>query len=146
MKRMNVIGGMMIVFTLFFAACDQKSQAKPQDKVKAATSTEYNEQYNFTTKLMDGSEVTLTDYMGKVVIVDLWDTWCPPCRMEIPHFIELYSEYKEAGFVMLGLAFAQEGVPAVAAFMTGDALPVVPNLHVACVDLGLNFQACPYRG
>lgn len=117
MNRNRLVGGIAIVAALLFWACDSNSKDQPQDAVKSATSSEYNEKYNFTTKLMDGTEIKLSDYSGKVVIVDLWDTWCPPCRMEIPHFIELYSQYKDAGFVMLGLAFGQEGIPAVAAFI-----------------------------
>ncbi len=57
----------------------------------------------------EGKSITLADYRGKVVIVDFWDTWCPPCRMEIPHFIELYSQYRSRGFEMLGVVLGREG-------------------------------------
>ena len=46
----------------------------------------------------------LSDFQGKVVILDFWATWCKPCRMEIPGFIELYKAYKDSGFVMVGVA------------------------------------------
>ena len=62
----------------------------------------------FTYEDTDGTEHTLADYKGKVVIVDFWGTWCPPCRAEIPHFIELQDEFGPKGFQMLGLNYGDE--------------------------------------
>ncbi|HEY6187238.1 MAG TPA: TlpA disulfide reductase family protein [Pyrinomonadaceae bacterium] len=45
-------------------------------------------------KTIDGKAIKLSDYAGKVVIVNLWATWCGPCRIEIPHLIEIANEYK----------------------------------------------------
>lgn len=52
---------------------------------------------------LDGKQVRLSDYAGKVVILDLWATWCPPCRKEIPHLIELGNQYKERGVEVIGV-------------------------------------------
>jgi thiol-disulfide isomerase/thioredoxin len=52
-----------------------------------------------------GNLVRLSDYQGKVVILDLWGTWCPPCRQEVPHFIELYRKYHDKGLEILGVNF-----------------------------------------
>lgn len=54
-------------------------------------------------KTVDGSTLRLGDYAGKVVIVDVWATWCPPCRQEIPHLVALGNEYKDRGVEVVGL-------------------------------------------
>ena len=58
----------------------------------------------FTLKDIQGRPVALSDYRGKVVLLDFWATWCPPCRKEIPGFIELYDRYRSRGFVVVGVS------------------------------------------
>ncbi len=59
---------------------------------------------NLTFKDIQGKSVTLSDYKGKVILLDFWATWCPPCRKEIPGFIELYNTYKSRGLVVVGVS------------------------------------------
>jgi len=54
-------------------------------------------------KTIDGGSKKLSDYSGKVLIVDLWATWCGPCRQEIPHLIQMANEYKSKGVEVIGL-------------------------------------------
>jgi cytochrome c biogenesis protein CcmG/thiol:disulfide interchange protein DsbE len=70
----------------------------------------------FTLMDLNGKKVSLSDFKGKVVILDFWATWCPPCVREIPHFIELYKEYKDNGFAMVGISVDQQGINVVKAF------------------------------
>jgi thiol-disulfide isomerase/thioredoxin len=53
--------------------------------------------------LLDGQKTRLANYSGKVLIVNLWATWCGPCRQEIPHLIEIAKEYKGKGVEVIGL-------------------------------------------
>jgi len=60
--------------------------------------------YDFQGTTLDGKKLSLKDLKGKVVIVDYWGTWCPPCRMEIPHFVELAKRY-EKDLVIVGMTW-----------------------------------------
>ncbi|MDL2266091.1 AhpC/TSA family protein [Parabacteroides sp. OttesenSCG-928-G07] len=55
----------------------------------------------------EGKEVKLSDYAGKgkVVLIDFWASWCPPCRRDMPHLVEVYKEYKNKGFEVVGISF-----------------------------------------
>lgn len=59
--------------------------------------------------LLEDGTLALSDLKGKVVIVDIWGTWCPPCRMEVPHFVELQDRYRESGLVIVGINFEKGG-------------------------------------
>jgi len=64
-----------------------------------------NEPFDFNFELEDiaGNKISKASYAGKVMIVDIWGTWCPPCRAEIPHFVELDKNYREKGLQIVGL-------------------------------------------
>jgi peroxiredoxin len=59
---------------------------------------------DFTLTDHNGSPVKLADYKGKVILLNFWGTWCPPCRLEIPGFMELQDAYRDQGFVIIGVA------------------------------------------
>ena len=63
------------------------------------------ESFEFEIETIDGKKLTQDDVMDKVVLIDFWGTWCPPCRRAIPHLLELYEEYKDQGFVIIGLNY-----------------------------------------
>jgi len=63
------------------------------------------QQANFTLRDLDGHPWTLKDLRGKVVVVNFWATWCPPCRKEMPDLQALYEEFKGQGLVILAVSY-----------------------------------------
>jgi peroxiredoxin len=63
---------------------------------------------NFTVKDLNGKQVALSAFKGNVILLDFWATWCPPCKKEIPGFVNLYNTYKSRGFVVLGVSVDDE--------------------------------------
>ena len=66
----------------------------------------------FTLKDIDGKTVRLSDYAGRVVLLDFWATWCAPCKVEIPGFIDMYRKYKSRGFEVVGVVVLDQFVNA----------------------------------
>jgi len=71
----------------------------------AESKADYGRRPDWNLKLPDGKKASAADYDGKVVIVDFWATWCPPCRQEIPGFIALQKKYADKGLVIVGFSF-----------------------------------------
>ena len=59
---------------------------------------------DFTLPQLDGRELHLSSYRGKIVLLDFWATWCVPCREEIPHFVELENKYGKDGLEIVGVS------------------------------------------
>jgi cytochrome c biogenesis protein CcmG/thiol:disulfide interchange protein DsbE len=89
-------------------------------------------------KDMDGKVVKLADYSGKVVILDFWATWCPPCRQEIPGFISLQNKYGKDGLAVVGISLDEDGPTAVKPFVkqTGINYTVVAGNDQVTKDYG----------
>jgi cytochrome c biogenesis protein CcmG/thiol:disulfide interchange protein DsbE len=72
---------------------------------------------DFTLTDASGKAVRLSDYKGKVVLLNFWATWCAPCREETPWFVEFQSKYRDRGFVVLGVSLDDDGWKSVKPFM-----------------------------
>lgn len=68
-------------------------------------------------KSLEGQDVTVAQYKGKVVLVNFWATWCEPCKIEIPEMIQLQQKYADKGFTILGVAMDDEGKSVVGPFV-----------------------------
>ena len=75
-------------------------------------------------KDLEGNDVTLTQYRGKVVLVNFWATWCEPCQIEIPWLIEMQQKYGAKGFTILGVDVDDEGKGVVAHFVEKERFEV----------------------
>lgn len=80
--------------------------------------------YQFTT--LGGDTASLAGLRGKVVLVNFWATWCPPCRVEMPGFQRVYEDRKDEGFVVLGLSTDMHGEDKVREFLAGRGI-TYPN-------------------
>jgi peroxiredoxin len=66
---------------------------------------------------LNGKSISLADYKGKVLFLNFWATWCPPCRAEIPAFVEVYGQNKSKGFEIIGISLDTRGKDTVTAFV-----------------------------
>lgn len=73
---------------------------------------------DFTLQDLNGKNVKLSDYKGRVVLLDFWATWCPPCRASIPAIEKIHKAYKDKGLVVLAVSLDEGGWDAVKSFIT----------------------------
>jgi thiol-disulfide isomerase/thioredoxin len=109
---------------VLFAGCSKEEQKKGALKAPA-----------FSFLSIDGQNTfALEDFKGKVLIIDFWATWCPPCKQEIPHFNELYETYKDDGLEILGVSVDQGGPTLVQTYMKSSSPSIVPKYPVVMVN------------
>ena len=75
-------------------------------KVQTRATKESGKAFDFEIETFDGEMLRLSDLEGKVVVLNFWASWCPPCRWEMPFFEEMHQEYKDQGVVFLGVAIS----------------------------------------
>lgn len=123
---------MLILLVLLLIPATRKNTAafilKPtlfihQPKVKTDRVEISTQAYNWQLKNLDGEGVSLSELSGKVVFINLWATWCPPCIAELPDLIKLYDDY---GDKVVFLFISNESLPALKAFVDkkGYQIPV----------------------
>ncbi|MBL8150867.1 MAG: redoxin domain-containing protein [Blastocatellia bacterium] len=105
---------------------------------------------DWTLPAIAGEQIKSTDFKGKVVVLNWWGSWCPPCQHELPHFQTLYEKYKDKGVVFVGMNWERPGpakearIEKAKAFLTAKNLsfPVALDLDMA-VGTDYSVQAFP---
>jgi peroxiredoxin len=100
------------IVTLGLVACGSSPSAGLR-KAALKSAKDRKPAPQFTLKDVDGKDVQLSAFKGQVVLVNFWATWCGPCKIEIPWFIEFEQKYKDRGFAVLGVSLDEDGWEAV---------------------------------
>jgi len=121
----------LAVFMVSIMACDSKEQNSGKlteeiSSLETQKNTSDTKAPEFSLVSVDGKTVKLSDYKGKIVIVDFWATWCPPCRKGIPDLIAIQKEFKN-DVVVIGISLDRETKTDVPSFVKnyGINYPIV---------------------
>ncbi len=123
MKKTLLIGITLaaMLALMFWADGAMRKGTKPTAKATTAPAAAAPD---VVFKDLQGNDVSLAQYKGKVVLVNFWATWCGPCRIEIPWLIEFQQQYGPRGFTVLGVAMDDEGKKVVEPFVTLERFDV----------------------
>jgi peroxiredoxin len=89
---------------------------------------------NFTLRTLDGKTVSLNSYRGKTLVINVWATWCPPCRQEMPDLLTSYAKLSKTGVAFLGVDTTEEA-PIIRAYVVAKGVP-----YAQAVDSAKTFQ------
>ncbi len=125
MKRTLLILVTVIALVALVVVADRATRRSVSHSAKASDGVDIAEMApDFTLKDLNGNDVSLSQYRGKVVLINFWATWCDPCRVEIPWLIEMQEKYGPRGFVVLGIAMDEEGKKAVEPYVQKERFTV----------------------
>ncbi len=124
MKRVGLILTTLIGIVAFALLANRATRIPVTRAVNTNQENKSTASPDFTLKDLEDHDVSLSQFKGKVVLVNFWATWCGPCRIEIPWLVELQNKYAARGFTVLGVAMDEEGKSAVAPFVQKERFKV----------------------
>lgn len=137
-------------FPAVLAAARANADRKAQKQARALLAETKPEPFSFELPDLERQTVRLDDLRGKVTIVDIWGTWCPPCREELPHLAQLYEEYRDRGLQIVGVTFEnppllEAAIPQIKAFLADNKVPypLVVGNEATMEKLGPHFGGFP---
>ncbi len=102
-KKFFILIALIAIGGFFIIGKNGNSQPPvPSEKIKSDTVID------FTLKDLNGKDIAFKDYRGKYVLLNIWATWCGPCRYEIPDLIRIRKKYKEKGFEIIGIVVSSK--------------------------------------
>jgi peroxiredoxin len=121
-RILNVVGAVLLIIGISIGCGESESKetnsASEKTKVQQTENeSSYPAAPDFTLKDLNGNDLSLSDYSGKLIFVNFWATWCPPCRAEVPAFISLYDKYNEQGLEIIGISTDRDGKEVVQRFV-----------------------------
>jgi len=141
---MNMKNKRPVFFAIFFLVSGIAIFLFARPKSEDMKHAEFSDQQaapDFVLKDVNGKDVKLSDFKGKIVVLNFWATWCGPCRKEIPDFIELQEEYGKEGLQFIGIALDQEGAAKVKPFVDKNKISypiLIGNNDIADKYGGMN--------
>ena len=109
MIRSSVWCASALMALLITTACGQSKAPQAEAVAEAAGKEAPRPAPDFTLEDANGRKVTLSELKGQVVLLNFWATWCGPCKIEMPWFVEFQRKYKDRGFSVVAVSLDEEG-------------------------------------
>jgi len=131
MKHITLLYRLVMVALAFgFVSGPASSYATPRSGQAAP---------NFKVSALSGQQVSLENYRGRVLVLDFFATWCKPCRLSIPHLVEMNRKYGQQGLQVLGMSADEDGESVVKAFADKNRMnyPIALAGETTLTDYGV---------
>ena len=113
-SKCPILLALLVVLSAGISGCNSRgwfktSAQENESDTKGSSTANLPSEPDVTFKNLEGQDVALAGFKGKVVVVNFWATWCEPCQTEIPWMIGFQQKYADRGFTLLGVAMDDEG-------------------------------------